>query len=77
VLATVDRRVERLPRVSLPAFQVEAIAEVWGGALPTGSAGLYPHDEPDLLEYLALAAEGNAAQYLARRAGVGATRDAA
>lgn len=77
VLATVDRRLERLPRVSLPAFQVEAIAEVWGGALPTGSAGLYPHDEADLLEYLALAADGNAAQYLARRAGVSAARDAA
>jgi glutaconate CoA-transferase subunit A len=77
VFATVDRRMERLPRVSLPAFQVEAVAEVWGGALPTGSAGLYPHDEVDLLEYLALAAEGRAAQYLARRTGLATTRDAA
>ena len=77
VLATADRRVDRLPRVSLPAFQVEAVAEVWGGALPTGSAGLYPHDEADLLEYLKLAAEGAAAQYLARRTGIGRTRDAA
>ncbi|MGO9831659.1 MAG: CoA transferase subunit A [Myxococcaceae bacterium] len=77
VLATADRRVERLPRVSLPAFQVEAVAEVWGGALPTGSAGLYPHDEADLLEYLSLAAQGSAAQYLARRTGAARTRDAA
>jgi glutaconate CoA-transferase, subunit A len=77
VLATVDRRLERLPRVSLPAFQVEAVAEVWGGALPTGSAGLYPHDEADLLDYLSLAAEGKAAQYLARRIGSIAARDAA
>jgi glutaconate CoA-transferase subunit A len=77
VLATADRRVETLPRVSLPAFQVEAVAEVWGGALPTGSAGMYAHDERDLLEYLALAAGGHAAQYLARRLGVVATRDAA
>jgi glutaconate CoA-transferase subunit A len=77
VLATADRRIDRLPRVSLPAFQVEAVAEVWGGALPTGSAGLYPHDEEDLLSYLALASEGKAAQYLARRAGVGRARDAA
>lgn len=77
VLATADRRVERLPRVSLPAFQVEAVAEVWGGALPTGSAGLYTHDEADLLEYLTLAAQGAAAQYLARRTGAIRTRDAA
>jgi glutaconate CoA-transferase, subunit A len=77
VLATVDRRLERLPRVSLPAFQVEAVAEVWGGALPTGSAGLYPHDEADLLEYLALAAAGNAQQYLARRTAAPRARDAA
>lgn len=77
VLATADRRVENLPRVSLPAFQVEAVAEVWGGALPTGSAGLYPHDEADLLAYLALATEGNAAQYLERRLGMAAARDAA
>ncbi len=77
VLATVDRRVERLPRVSLPAFLVEAVAEVWGGALPTGSAGLYPHDEADLMEYFALAAEGKASQYLARRTGLASARDAA
>ena len=77
VLATVDRRVDRLPRVSVPAFQVEALAEVWGGALPTGSAGLYPHDEADLLEYLALAAKGAAAQYLTRRTGAARALDAA
>jgi glutaconate CoA-transferase subunit A len=77
VLATADRRVERLPCVSLPAFQVEAVAEVWGGALPTGSVGLYRHDEADLLEYFALAADGKAAQYLARHTGVHTARDAA
>jgi len=76
VLATADRRMERLPRVSVPAFQVEAVAEVWGGALPTGSAGLYPHDEADLLDYLGLASQGRAREYLARRLGP-AARDAA
>lgn len=76
VLATADRRMERLPRVSVPSFQVEAVAEVWGGALPTGSAGLYGHDEADLLDYLALAAQGRASDYLARRLGRPA-RDAA
>ena len=77
VLATADRRVERLPRISLPSFQVEAVAEVWGGALPTGSAGLYAHDEADLLDYLSLAAAGQADRYLARRMATGRERDAA
>jgi glutaconate CoA-transferase, subunit A len=56
---------------------VEAVAEVWGGALPTGSAGLYPHDEADLLAYLALATDGKAAQYLSQRTRVAPARDAA
>jgi len=77
VLATADRRLERLSRVSVPAFQVEAVAEVYGGALPTGSAGLYPHDEAELLDYLALASEGLAAEYLARRLASPLARDAA
>jgi hypothetical protein len=50
---------------------------VWGGALPTGSAGLYAHDEADLLDYLSLAAAGQADRYLARRMATGRERDAA
>lgn len=53
VIATAETRVAQLPRVTVPAFQVDAIAEAYGGAWPTGCVGCYPHDEPALLAYLA------------------------
>jgi glutaconate CoA-transferase subunit A len=66
VLATAEVRVARLPRVTIPAFQVERVAEQKGGALPTGCAGLYPYDEAALLAYLELAEAGREAEWLER-----------
>jgi glutaconate CoA-transferase subunit A len=64
VLATAEERVPRLPRVTIPGFQVERVALAPGGALPTGCAGLYPHDDAMLASYLALAEEGREAEFL-------------
>ncbi|HWU86640.1 MAG TPA: CoA-transferase, partial [Kofleriaceae bacterium] len=36
VIATAETRVAALPRVTVPAFQVEQVAEAYGGAWPTG-----------------------------------------
>lgn len=68
VLATAERRVARLARVTIPGFQVEAVAVHEGGALPTGCAGCYPHDEAGLLAYLELAEAGRGAEWIARAA---------
>lgn len=64
VLATAERRVARLERVTIPGFQVEAVAVHEGGALPSGCAGHYAHDEAALLAYLALAEAGRAREWL-------------
>lgn len=64
VLVTVERRVARLERVTLPAFQVSALAEVRGGALPTGCMGSYELDEARLLEYLELAEANRQREWL-------------
>lgn len=64
VLATAEERVPRLPRVTVPGFQVESVSLAPGGALPTGCAGLYPHDDAMLAEYLALAETGRQDQFL-------------
>ena len=64
VLATAEKRVARLDRVTIPGFQVEAVAVHEGGALPSGCAGHYPHDEAALLAYLALAEAGRAREWL-------------
>jgi glutaconate CoA-transferase subunit A len=53
VIATAEVRLRELPRVTVPGFQVERIAEVPGGAWPTGCTGRYSHDETALLAYLA------------------------
>jgi glutaconate CoA-transferase, subunit A len=52
VIATAEVRVRALPRVTVPAFQVERVSEALGGAWPTGCVGCYPHDEIALLAYL-------------------------
>ena len=52
-------------RVTVPGFQVEQVALAPGGALPTGCAGLYPHDDDALARYLASAEAGDAAAALA------------
>jgi glutaconate CoA-transferase, subunit A len=53
VVATVEVRVPKLSRVTVPGFQVELVVEAPGGAWPTGCTGRYPHDEAALLAYLA------------------------
>ncbi|MCP3137677.1 CoA transferase subunit A [Pyxidicoccus xibeiensis] len=72
VIATVEERVTRLPRATVPGFQVDRIVLAPGGALPTGCTGLYPHDDAMLARYLQLAETGREAEFLsslvARRA---------
>lgn len=68
IIATVERRVKKLPRVTVPGFQVDALVEVARGAWPTGCAGVYPHDEAALLEYLQLAEAGREREWLSQRA---------
>jgi glutaconate CoA-transferase subunit A len=58
VIASAEIRVRALPRVTVPAFQVERVCEVAGGAWPTGCVERYPHDEAALLDYLAEAELG-------------------
>jgi glutaconate CoA-transferase, subunit A len=53
VVATAEIRVAKLPRVTVPSFQVDLVAEACGGAWPTGCTAYYPHDEDALLAYLA------------------------
>lgn len=64
VIATAEVRVRALPRVTVPAFQVERVCEVPGGAWPTGCVGCYPHDEVALLGYLAQAEAGQGAAWI-------------
>ena len=64
VIATAEVRVAKLPRVTVPAFQVERVAEAFGGAWPTGCVGRYPHDEAALLAYLAEAEAGRGATWI-------------
>ncbi|MGN6109864.1 MAG: CoA transferase subunit A [Kofleriaceae bacterium] len=64
VIATAEHRVPALLRVTVPAFQVELVAEAYGGAWPTGCVGRYPHDEPALLAYLDEAEAGRGAAWI-------------
>jgi len=64
VIATAEVRVRQLPRITVPAFQVERVCEVPGGAWPTGCVGRYPHDEPALLRYLAEAEADRGAHWI-------------
>lgn len=67
VIATAETRVDQLGRVTVPAFQVELVAEAPGGAWPTGCVGAYPHDEHALLAYLAEAEAGRGAEWISER----------
>ena len=49
---------------TVPAFQVELVSQATGGAWPTGCVGLYPHDEPALLAYLAESEAGRGAEWI-------------
>jgi glutaconate CoA-transferase, subunit A len=64
VIATAEVRVRQLSRVTVPGFQVELVAEATGGAWPTGCVGVYPHDEPALLSYLAESEAGRGAEWI-------------
>lgn len=64
VLATAEKRVARLPRVTIPSFQVTLVAEAEGGALPAGCAGHYAHDEEALLAYIELAEKGREREWI-------------
>jgi len=66
VIASAELRVRALPRVTVPAFQVERVCDAPGGAWPTGCVGHYPHDEAALLDYLAAADAGQSAAWLAQ-----------
>src|SRR5262245_20731617 len=65
VIATAEIRVRALPRVTVPAFQIDRVCEVPGGAWPTGCVGHYAHDEAALLGYLADAEAGQEAAWIA------------
>ncbi len=64
VVATAEERVARLPRVTVPGFQVESVSLAPGGALPSGCVGRYPHDDAQLSRYLELAEAGREAEFL-------------
>lgn len=64
VIATVEERVSKLSRVTVPGFQVERVVLAPGGALPTGCLGKYPHDDAMLSAYLAAAEAGGAKDFL-------------
>jgi glutaconate CoA-transferase subunit A len=64
VIATAEVRVRQLSRVTVPGFQVELVCEATGGAWPTGCVGVYPHDEPALLSYLAESEAGRGAEWI-------------
>lgn len=64
VVATVEKRVDRLDRVTIPSFQVDLVAEVKGGALPAGCAGHYAHDDAALVRYIELAEQGREREWL-------------
>jgi glutaconate CoA-transferase subunit A len=64
VVATAEERVARVPRVTIPGFQVDLLVEEPLGAYPTGCVGLYPADAVHLERYLSLAEQGREAEYL-------------
>nr|XP_061810406.1 3-oxoadipate CoA-transferase subunit A-like [Nerophis lumbriciformis] len=65
VVATVERRVERLPGVAtVPAMMVDQVIEEPHGAFPTGCLGCYPADDRHLLRYLEMAKAGDQQRYI-------------
>ena len=64
VIATAEVRVPALPRVTVPAFHVDLVAEARGGAWPTGCCDHYPHDEAALLGYLDEAEAGRGTAWI-------------
>ena len=64
VVATVEERVSRVPRATIPGFMVDLVVEEPQGAYPTGCTGLYPADADHLERYLSLAEQGREGEYL-------------
>ncbi len=64
VVVTVEERVRRLPRITVPAFQVDLLAEAAGGAWPMGCPGAYAHDAQELEAWLTAAEAGREADFL-------------
>jgi glutaconate CoA-transferase, subunit A len=64
VVATVEERVARISRATIPGFMVDLVVEEPRGAYPTGCTGLYPADSDHLERYLSLAEQGREAEYL-------------
>lgn len=64
VIATAEERVRRLTRVTVPAFQVDRVAEAPGGAWPLGCPGAYAHDAQELNAYLNAAELGREMDFL-------------
>jgi len=64
IVATVEERVSRVPRATIPGFMVDLVVEEPFGAFPTGCAGVYPADEAHLDRYLTLAEASREAEYL-------------
>jgi glutaconate CoA-transferase subunit A len=66
VVATAETRVARLPRVTIPAFQVDFVAVQPMGAWPSGCVDKYSYDEAALLSYLELAEAGRELEWIER-----------
>jgi glutaconate CoA-transferase subunit A len=64
VIATVEERVARVPRATIPGFMVELLVEEPLVAYPTGCLGRYGADAAHLGRYLELAEQGREAEYL-------------
>ena len=65
VVATVEQRVARVPKATIPGFMVDLVVEEPHGAYPTGCTDFYPADEAHLAAYLRDAKSGEPARYLA------------
>ncbi len=64
VIATVEKRVLRVPKATIPGLMVDLLVEEPHGAYPTGCLGYYPADEEHLVRYLKAAKAGDASHYL-------------
>ena len=64
VVATAERRVNRVPNATIPGFMVDLVVEEPHGAYPTGCTGCYDADEAHLAAYLRQAKAGEEKRYL-------------
>jgi len=64
IVATAERRVQRVPKATVPGFMVDLLAEEPYGAYPTGCTGCYGADDAHLAAYLRAAKAGEEQRYL-------------